>query len=125
MKLQHVLQPFVLLLCPHRCGTAQLDHVQDSSLSCVVALFEFAIELEMENYKLFLVPCRGRQEGACIKWEALLRTRRHRAAVQHMRGDLQVPSQPDSCQHRLFRAALLGKHHCAEEILVGNERHCV
>lgn len=33
---------------------------------------------------------RERRDGMSAKWEALLRCRRHRIAVQHLRSDLQV-----------------------------------
>ena len=42
--------------------------------------------------------CRERQDIASAKWEALLRSRRHRGAVHQMRGDLQVKHRR-TCMH--------------------------
>lgn len=40
---------------------------------------------------------REHHDGVSAKWEALLRCRRHRAAVQQMRGELQVHITPSRC----------------------------
>jgi len=46
-----------------------------------------------------VLPMHAREhhDGVSAKWEALLRCRRHRAAVQQMRGELQVRMTPSLC----------------------------
>ncbi|KAL3148684.1 hypothetical protein ABBQ38_014099 [Trebouxia sp. C0009 RCD-2024] len=58
---------------------------------------------------------RERQECASAKWEALLRSRRHRAAVHQMRGDLQAAeSENRSLSEELDRARVNGQQTAAE-----------
>ncbi|KAL0020086.1 hypothetical protein WJX79_009298 [Trebouxia sp. C0005] len=59
---------------------------------------------------------REHHDGVSAKWEALLRCRRHRAAVQQMRGELQAAeSENSSLNEELSRARARG-HQAAAEV---------
>ncbi len=54
---------------------------------------------------------REHHDGVSAKWEALVRCRRHRAAVHQMRGELQVHETPSlcNCLEKLTSSCILQK----------------
>lgn len=93
---------------------------------CFVEFVLFNTELGSQSghhSKHFLgMRCfRERRDGMSAKWEALLRCRRHRTAVQHLRSDLQVcisTSRKVLHLHCVLRAQI-----CTSVSLIRHDHH--